>query len=409
MMKKFRLFVPGTVLGVFFAFLTATLSAQGAPAQQAAPAPDTAQAPEAAPTAPLMTPERQAYDSAMVDYKEKLKRLRTLKAEFVNAAPERRDAIIAEFTPLVKETETLQKSLIPVAIVAYQASGKKDVDVLTFLVRVFEWLVVQNENFERAYEVAKAIFPIEQLRDDANYLYLYAAYAAFNVMELEDAENWFKIAKDKDALGTIQARDPNDDMKILYMLEGLLPEYKELWAKEKEIRAKEAKADNLPRVLLKTTKGDIVLELFANEAPQAVGNFMTLVKDGFYNDVPFHRVLPFFMAQGGDPTGTGTGGPGYCIRCECRQPNARVHFRGSLSMAHAGPDTGGSQFFLTFVPTGFLNGKHTVFGRVIEGMDVLSELQRINPEEENLPAPDKIREATILRGEPTPFEKLPGR
>ena len=125
--------------------------------------------------------------------------------------------------------------------------------------------------------------------------------------------------------------------------------------------------------------------------------------------MPFHRVLPFFMAQGGDPTGTGSGGPGYCIKCECRQPNARMHFRGSLSMAHAGPNTGGSQFFLTFVPTGFLNKRHTVFGRVIDGMDVLSEIQRIDPEDQNLPAPDKIIEAKILRGEPTPFEKLPGR
>ncbi|MBQ9874444.1 MAG: peptidylprolyl isomerase [Thermoguttaceae bacterium] len=188
----------------------------------------------------------------------------------------------------------------------------------------------------------------------------------------------------------------------------VLPTYKETWAKEREIREKEA-SENLPRVSLKTTKGEIVVELFLNEAPNAVNNFLSLVKSGFYTDVPFHRVLPFFMAQGGDPTGTGTGGPGYCIPCECYQPNARDHFRGSLSMAHAGRNTGGSQFFITFVPTYFLNGKHTVFGRVVEGMDVLSDINRIDPEKESELPPDKIIEATILRGEPGEFKKLPGR
>ena len=95
----------------------------------------------------------------------------------------------------------------------------------------------------------------------------------------------------------------------------------------------------------------------------------------------FHRVLPGFMAQGGDPKGTGTGGPGYTIPDECNQPNHRQHFRGSLSMAHTDqPNSGGSQFFLCFVPTSQLDGKYTVFGRVINGFDVLAKLKRIDPE-----------------------------
>ena len=126
---------------------------------------------------------------------------------------------------------------------------------------------------------------------------------------------------------------------------------KAAWAKEKKIREAEDKADDLPRVLLKTSAGDIEIELFENEAPNTVLNFITLVDKGFYNGLKFHRVLPGFMAQGGDPKGDGTGGPGYTIPCECYQANHRLHFRGSLSMAHAGRDTGGSQFFLTFVPT----------------------------------------------------------
>ncbi|OHB73277.1 MAG: hypothetical protein A2V70_20170 [Planctomycetes bacterium RBG_13_63_9] len=159
----------------------------------------------------------------------------------------------------------------------------------------------------------------------------------------------------------------------------------------------EAKADDLPRVLLKTNKGDIEIELFENEAPNTVANFVSLVDGGFYDGLTFHRVLPGFMAQAGCPQGNGHGGPGYLIPCECYEPNHRLHFRGSLSMAHAGKDTGGSQFFLTFLPTSHLDGRHTVFGRVVKGLDVLHKIQRRDPEELGAPDPDKIIEAKVLR------------
>jgi cyclophilin family peptidyl-prolyl cis-trans isomerase len=189
-----------------------------------------------------------------------------------------------------------------------------------------------------------------------------------------------------------------------------LPATSRNWQQEEQIRAAEKQADNLPRVKLTTTRGDVVIELFENEAPQATANFITLVKKGFYSGVPFHRVLPGFMAQGGDPTGTGTGGPGYSIRCESHGPNYRKHFRGSLSMANAGPNTGGSQFFLTFIPTVHLDGKHTVFGRVIEGMDVAASLKRRDPDDARSKA-DQILSAEVLRdrGHAYKFEKLPGR
>jgi cyclophilin family peptidyl-prolyl cis-trans isomerase len=103
------------------------------------------------------------------------------------------------------------------------------------------------------------------------------------------------------------------------------------------------------------------------------------------------------MAQGGCPTGTGSGGPGYNIYCECHEKNHRKHFRGTLSMAHAGRDTGGSQFFITFRRTSHLDGQHTVFGRVIEGVEVLAELQRRDPDERVKPEPDKIIEAKVVR------------
>ena len=114
-----------------------------------------------------------------------------------------------------------------------------------------------------------------------------------------------------------------------------------------------------------TSKGDIWLKLFPDEAPNTVANFAHLSNTGFYNDLMFHRVIPGFMAQGGCPTGTGTGGPDWAIACETAS-NTSLHRRGTLSMAHAGPNTGGSQFFITFVPTPHLDGVHTVFGAIEE-------------------------------------------
>jgi cyclophilin family peptidyl-prolyl cis-trans isomerase len=178
-------------------------------------------------------------------------------------------------------------------------------------------------------------------------------------------------------------------------------------AAEMEKRKAEAAADDLPRVKLSTSAGDIVIELFENEAPNAVANFISLVEKGFYAGTPFHRVIGGFMAQGGDPTGTGTGGPGYVIECECDEPGARKHFLGTLSMAHAGKDTGGSQFFLTFRPTEHLDGKHTVFGRVIEGFDVLPKLQRTQtPDGRPAPGvkPDTIVKAEVVRKRNHPYE-----
>ena len=164
-------------------------------------------------------------------------------------------------------------------------------------------------------------------------------------------------------------------------------------------RSNEAEADDLPRVKLTTSKGDIVLELFENDAPETVGNFISLVKDGYYDGLTFHRVLEGFMAQGGCPTGDGTGGPGYNIRCECYQPDYRRHFTGSLSMAKGrSRNTGGSQFFMTFVRTDELDGKHTVFGRVVDGMDIVNSIQRFDAAAPNAAlTPDVIKKAEVLR------------
>ena len=124
--------------------------------------------------------------------------------------------------------------------------------------------------------------------------------------------------------------------------------------------------------------GSIVIELFADDAPKTVNNLVTLARDGFYDGITFHRVIPNFMAQTGDPTGTGSGGPGYQFEDEF-SPNRRHDGPGVVSMANRGPNTNGSQFFITYVATPHLDDAHTVFGKVIEGMDVVNGFKQRDP------------------------------
>ena len=134
----------------------------------------------------------------------------------------------------------------------------------------------------------------------------------------------------------------------------------------------------------KTERGDFVVELYADRAPRTVENFVNLARAGFYDGTTFHRVINGFMAQGGDPTGTGTGGPGYQFGDEFH-PSLRHDAAGVLSMANAGAGTNGSQFFITYGPTPHLDGRHSVFGRVTEGMDVVSSLRERDPDRDPNP------------------------
>lgn len=134
------------------------------------------------------------------------------------------------------------------------------------------------------------------------------------------------------------------------------------------------KLQGLTQCVMATNKGDITIDLFPKEAPNTVANFYTLASDGFYDGLAFHRVIPGFVAQGGCPEGTGAGGPGWVIACETKG-NPHKHKTGSLSMAHRGKDTGGSQFFLVLAPQPHLDGVHTVFGQVSGGLDVMQNLE----------------------------------
>ena len=137
--------------------------------------------------------------------------------------------------------------------------------------------------------------------------------------------------------------------------------------------------------LLHTDKGDITLQLHVEKVPNTVNNFVFLAREGFYDGTIFHRVIDDFMVQGGDPTGSGRGGPGYRFKDEF-DPTLKHNAAGVLSMANAGPNTNGSQFFITHVPTAWLDGKHSVFGQVIAGLDVLMSIPARDPQRADAPS-----------------------
>lgn len=310
------------------------------------------------------------------------KRLNDIAAKYTTVDEAERTVLKAEYTSLVAESQKLLPELRTAAEAAFAAEPNKSADVTRTLIGMVAYNVRRDEH-DLALALGQKMI---EAKCEEPVLYALAGTAAYRLDDYDTAEKYLNVA---DKAGRLEPEAKS-------YLE-MIPAQKKAWAKEQEIRAKEAKADDLPRVKVETSKGTIVIELFENEAPGAVGNFISLVEKKFYDNLTFHRVLPNFMAQGGDPSGNGTGGPGYNIYCECEKPEARLHFRGSLSMAHAGKDTGGSQFFLTFLPTTQLNGRHTVFGRVIDGLDVLAKIQRRDPQAPTPPQPDKIVKAEVIR------------
>jgi cyclophilin family peptidyl-prolyl cis-trans isomerase len=381
-----------------------------------------------------------AFAAKFADYKSAIRDIEKLQAEFQTAEPATREKLNEKMAAQVTHAQSLVNAMVEAGEAAYRAAPNKDQELTNFLFTVAKYYTIGRQigpgapsrrspddvyypidggdQYERAMPIVKLLIDGGATEKE---LYVYGFLCAFMTNDYDLAKTYLAKVKETNALQNISdiagkgdKADPQAGlmktvMHTVSVCFSKLDEYRDFWAKELAIRAAEAKANDLPRVKFTTTKGEITIELFENEAPQTVANFLTLVKQGFYNGSPFHRVLPEFMAQGGAKTEDGQGGPGYTIKCECYRPDYRRHFRGTLSMAHAGRDTGNSQFFLTFVPTPHLNGMHTAFGRVIEGIEVLGDLQRRSPEHEpNSPKPDRIIKAEVIRdrGHDYKFEKL---
>lgn len=364
-------------------------------------------------------PATQRFHKLSDQAKEYYQKFMAFEKEYRTATPARQKEIQSEVQKMAETIQTFKAPLLAAAKAAFKEAPNKDDAVKAFLLNNIV-MMVNYDDYENALKECDELIRLGLVEQP---IFEIAAFSAFNSNQFAYAESAINSAKKLAAAALKRAKEQGKTQAEinkegigqvhpgLAQLEENLPFYKEAWAKEKALRAASAQAKDCPIVKLQTTAGDISIELFANEAPNTVANFVELVNKGFYNGLTFHRVMQGFMAQGGDPKGNGTGGPGYFIPCEVDNPNARVHFRGSLSMAHAGKDTGGSQFFITFVPTKWLDGKHTVFGRVISGFENLAKITR-DPDP-NTPGfePTKIIKAEVTYMPPQlklpPVKKLP--
>jgi cyclophilin family peptidyl-prolyl cis-trans isomerase len=327
-----------------------------------------------------------SFDEVFSQWKSVLKDLRDLQVKFSISEESELEAIRINYRTKLKEAESQIPKLRDAGLRAFQKSPNSDRELTRFLITLAQDDIA-HDRFASARKITQTML---DSACDEKVLYDLAGTAAFGMSQFDVAEKYLKEAESYGVLQTGADYLP------------AVADLKDAWEKERKIREAEAD-DNLPRVKLQTNKGDIVVELFENEAPDTVGNFVNLVEQGYYDGLTFHRVLPSFMAQSGCPEGDGTGGPGYNIYCECYKDDYRRHFAGTLSMAKAEPpNTGGSQFFLTFLPATHLDGKHTAFGRVIQGMDVLPKLKRRDPSkpEQLTIVPDRILKAEVLRKRP---------
>ncbi len=329
---------------------------------------------------------RAAFDEAFTKWKTILGSMREVRAQAQNTEDSELAKLVTQYDQLIQKGEALLPELRDTAIAVYKEAPNEDKQIT-------RWLSTIAEDYVGKDRFAEAKPALEALLDGkapdptvANN----AGIAAFVANDFGRAKQLFEEAAAAGVLtSTSQQMMSSVDDYIAY------------WESEKKLRDRADELSDeakLPRVKMETNRGTLILELFEDEAPETVGNFIYLVESGFYDGLTFHRVLPGFMAQGGCPDGNGSGGPGYEVYCECYNSDHRKHFAGSLSMAHAGRDTGGSQFFLTFTPQPQLNGKHTVFGRVIEGLDVLPKIQRRDPNKSSdlTITPDKIIKAEVL-------------
>lgn len=384
---------------------------------QQATSPATPNAPAA--TAAGAGPATQKFHKLTEQAKGYYQKFKDFEKEYNTATPARQKEIQEEVQKMAETIQTFKAPMLAAAKAAFKEAPNKDEMVKAFLLNNIV-MMVNYDDYENALKECDELIRLGLVEQP---IFEIAAFSAFNSNQFAYAESAIASAKKlaaaalarAKAQGKTQAEINKEGIGQVHpglaQLEENLPFYKEAWAKEKALRAASAQAKDCPIVKLQTTAGDITIELFAKEAPNTVANFVELVNKGFYNGLTFHRVMQGFMAQGGDPKGNGTGGPGYFIPCEVDNPNARIHFRGSLSMAHAGKDTGGSQFFITFVPTKWLDGKHTVFGRVISGFENLAKITR-DPDP-NTPGfePTKIIKAEVTYMPPQlklpPVKKLP--
>ncbi len=294
------------------------------------------------------------------------------------------DAAKAQIVEVSRQADELLPRLVAAAEAAY-AADKSNKTVTAFLFQ-YAQVAFQEDRFE---DTARIVRLLVEHDFENHYIYKLGAYACLEIDELDEATAYFRRAEEAGI-------SDGKDARYLQVIEAV----REPSRRERTRRAAEASADNLPRVLVKTTQGDLLLELFENDAPNAVANFISLVAQKFYDDLEFFRVVKGFGALVGCPKGDGTGGPGYEIAADVDATNYRPHMRGSVSLVAASPGRCGSQVLFVTRPSQTIqfNAQQPVIGRIIDGMDVLTRLQPVDPHAiaVDLP-PDRILTATVVR------------
>lgn len=321
-------------------------------------------------------------------YQKAGKKIRELQKSFMelDTSDEEKEAIGENLQKYAEYISKLYPKLLDLAEAAWLEKPSKDPEMLKFIVEVLE-VRLATEDYESAQAILNGLLELK-IPEILPDLYDVAGETAFMLNDFEKAGRYFAEAEAKNVLSERCAAFKND-----------LPYYRTVWAKERVLRERETQKQNLPLVKIKTSKGSIVLELFENEAPNTVANFIYLAEKGFYDGLYFESVIPGFCAESGRSANSADGGPGYLIRDEFDEKNSRIHARGTVSMANDGkPNTAGSRFFIAFSPLRQFDGKFVVFGRIVKGLDVLSKLQRIDPANPDpMAEPDLIEEVKVLR------------
>lgn len=340
---------------------------------------------------------RQKYDEIVTKWRSAAKVAAIAGGKFYVANRDEATEIEKKWREALDEGNRQLGLLKPVAIELFRQTANPGDDSVQLLIRFMEQ-DLDSGLYDSAFGISELLLS-KNLSDSKTLERIMKSRAALAVFT-----NRFELAKQiKIDHGYVIDELP---LRAKSLYRGDLDGLQESYAHELEIREQEKESDDLPRVEIKTSKGTIVIELFENEAPNTVGNFISLVEKKVYDGMIFHRVINDFMAQSGGIDVHGKrASVGYTIYDECKKPDIRLHFRGSVSMAKTTePDSGSSQFFINFVPTPMLNYEHTVFGRVISGWDALDRLNRTyimtdEVKEEPIPTavPDQIISARVLR------------
>jgi cyclophilin family peptidyl-prolyl cis-trans isomerase len=348
-------------------------------------------------------PAATEFRNVLGKWKAVIEELGNLQSKYLAADAQERKKMEKRWDELIAQGMELKPQLVAAAVNAFTESPRADKQITDLLNQILA-ADFDQDDYEEVAQIGKLL--MENHAGDPRAAALTGVAAAV-VGDFATAEKYLNQTKKQGILEDTKA--PPELINRLKLYAVKLPVMKKQWEAEQKTLKKEEQAGDLPRVLIKTNRGDMVVELFENEAPNTVANFITLAEKGFYNGKTFHRVISHFMAQGGDPNGDGTGGPGYNIAFEADRPDHRLHFRGYLSMARSqGKNTAGSQFFICFTP-GYpewpINDEYTVFGRVTKGLDVLAKIQRRDVDRNpNVPDPDKILEIKVLSKRDHPYK-----